>query len=70
MVFILTPSQLEKHKAEIGRLQGVMQVAAHDASKDVQSKQKRIAQLENKVNLPHQLIHVRLLSSNLDPIPP
>ncbi|KAJ5162174.1 hypothetical protein N7492_007566 [Penicillium capsulatum] len=42
-------SELEKQKEEISRLQDAMQVAAHDASKDLQLKQKRINQLESKI---------------------
>lgn len=68
MVFILMQSQTRKHKEEIGQLQGVMQVAAHDASKDLQSKQKRINQLENKVNFPCHQICIFWLTLNLDPI--
>ena len=41
--------QLTKQKEENGMLQEAMQTAASDASKEIQSKEKRIHQLEKKV---------------------
>lgn len=42
--------QVTKHKEEYGLLQKAMQSAASDASKELQSKDKRIHQLEKKVS--------------------
>lgn len=46
--------QIFKHKEEKSRLHTAMQAAAHDASKELQSKDKRIQQMEKKVGYPRR----------------
>lgn len=55
--------QISKRKEEESRLHTAMQAAAHDASKELQSKNKRIQQMEKKVGYPRKYKLVNLIQT-------